>query len=446
MSGQESTAPAPKAAGRAGMLRRTQRLALVAMFSIVVAITGLLLKEHGLLWIKDLDDNFGDLRTALLSERAEKQRQDIVILLVTEDTLFGYPARSPVDRGLLADLVTAIDSADPAAIGLDFIFDRRTAQDGDLLNALRKAHSPVVLGAIDRRLAPQFQPALLTTFNEGLDVQEAFLKAAGKPVGQIFFEQDTGRLTLSDQAVRRIGRAFEGSAPRSFGELLAAAAKPSATAPPNPTIAWMLPPASPNSRLFLTLALKRPDGAQARPAARDLLPAGWQNSIRNKIVLIGAEMFDADLHVTPLTIRDGLRTPGVMIHAQIVAQILDGRSVWEPIWWKKLFIVAIVCAICFTIGRRLRAERWLEILYQGAGLGLVWIATLLAFAQLGALLPSGPMLFAWAAGALGGNRSAIVFRWLDIEKWLIAEKDGSRSREPALQHVVQKGLFAFCAV
>ncbi len=94
-----------------------------------------------------------DWRTYFLAEQAPTPRDDIAILLIDEHSLKGYSYISPIDRGLLAELVKYADASGAKAIGLDMILDRPTEPQKDeaLAEAIRQARAPVILGAIDSR-------------------------------------------------------------------------------------------------------------------------------------------------------------------------------------------------------------------------------------------------------------------------------------------------------
>ena len=49
----------------------------------------------------------------------------------------------------------------------------------------------------------------------------------------------------------------------------------------------------------------------------------------NKIVIIGGLFPDIDRHLTPLTARANELQPGAVIHAQIAAEMVDGRHITQ---------------------------------------------------------------------------------------------------------------------
>lgn len=77
-------------------------------------------------WALWLEHRTGDIRTALFSHRPKKQHPDIALVTIDDATMQPYPYRSPVDRGLLANLVGELDKAGARAIGLDFLFLKPT--------------------------------------------------------------------------------------------------------------------------------------------------------------------------------------------------------------------------------------------------------------------------------------------------------------------------------
>ncbi len=270
-----------------GLLHRTARVFLSMIIAAAIAAAGILLARHELLFVDTIDRFLGDWRTAALSPRAPAQRSDIAVVLITEETLLDYPARSPIDRSLMADLITAIDGAQPKAIGLDLIFDRKSAHDAKFMAALDRARSPIILGAIDERI--QVPP-------QSLAIQKTFLRRAGKPVGHLMFLREKGKLTGFDNAVRLLAPPPRAHPERlAFSTMLArtalgkgdATANHGETTPPGPaksllgklatkrTISWQLPPADDAQPLFLTLKIPQHSPVERSASlTRSFLKAG----------------------------------------------------------------------------------------------------------------------------------------------------------------------------
>lgn len=325
----------------------------------------------------------GDWRTALLSNAPKEQHKTAALVLIDEETLerFGTDVRSPMDRALLADLVRAIGDAAPKAVGLDFIFDLKTANDEKLLEAVHTSQAPLVLG----EAAP---PIKLTPKQSAF--QAAFLKQAGRPFGY------TNIATDLDNVVRGQGaRAPDGLATLSFCEALAASAGKSVENRVRrvdwlvgkngveviPTIpAWLLLPA----------LNERRDTLQTAKAL-----------LKDRIVILGADLFGGqDRHLTPLSNLTGEPALGSFIQAQLVAQIWDGRenSKLPPY---AMFLLSTLMALAsaltaFSVAERDWLQKWLPIVIYMA-------ADAIAFSQFDLVLPFAVIASSWLGGvAMGG--------------------------------------------
>lgn len=395
---------------------RMKRAGVAVAFSLVVALISLFLDAHNIVFIGDLDKYLGDWRIALFAQRAPDQRKDIALVLITEDTLFDYPARSPVDRGLIADLVRTIDAAEPKAIGLDFIFDRRTAQDKALFAAIQGAKHPIVLGGIDQRESG-VEPR---SFENQAEFFKTVQTPDGRPlIGHLYLEEKPGGLSLGDQAVRRVAAPWpDENGRKSISAILAGIYNPkiydpkSASKHPSDEISWLLPPWDGKSDTFLVYKMRNHKPSDRKPNLAGLLSPTQLKTFKDRIVLIGGAMADSDSHRTPLTIRDGKAIPGVLIHAQRIAQVLDKRSIWEPHWSTKFLVLAAVCLGCFAMGRRLHRQTQI---YDVVGLLLLGAMSVTVFAVSEMILPSASMLLTWLAGFRAGRYSSTAFEWLGIK-------------------------------
>ena len=63
----------------------------------------------------------GDVRTAYLSDRLPSQHPHVAVVSITDETLKDNKVRQPIDRGLLARLVDAVDAAGAKVIGIDIL-------------------------------------------------------------------------------------------------------------------------------------------------------------------------------------------------------------------------------------------------------------------------------------------------------------------------------------
>lgn len=324
------------------------------------------------------------------SKAAVEPGQDprITLIVYNDDTLRQLGKRSPLDRRMLARALRALDRMHPRAIGIDILFDQPQAEDGELIQAFRAMRTPTFLAFATHAANP----------DQVEDWQEAFLRdfmhqVAAGPVrpASIKLEPD-----LEDGVIRRWTRQDPGLPPllsnamtRAHGEFRHYAGGVDFRLPADRE-AGRFPKLS--IELFAQL-----ESGELPADARDAVAAGLAEQIRGRYLLIGGDIHDLDDFETPMT-RFGLGwTKGLEVHAQMLAQQLDGRMATPiPSWALWLAALAIVAAGGLTSALELR--RWLLALVLVAQLALI---ALLPF-QLQAMhldtlsLPA----FGWGAGWL----------------------------------------------
>jgi adenylate cyclase len=304
-----------------------------------------------------------DYRIATLLP-TEKQHPDIVVVAITEDTLQRFPYRSPVDRAFLASVIQTLEKDGARAIGIDILFDQPTeaAKDEALKAVLAASTVPIsiAIAGPEDGLMPE-QIAYLNDF------VPPRLRGYTNLVKDAF-----------DATVRT---AFPGRAAADGvfvpGLAFALAAKLGTVSEPAqaPEIAWH----------------GRPDADT--PAFRHLpahavkvLPAAW---LKNKVVLIGADLSLTDRHRSPFS--SALRgpnalMPGVDIHAHALAQILDHRQPATPSDGTSALLVLVVAAMGALLARLpwgLAAKLAAAVAVTGG----LWIAAFAVYRGMGILLP-----------------------------------------------------------
>ena len=169
-------------------------------------------------------------------------------------------------------------------------------------------------------------------------------------------------------------------------------------------IAWLLTPKD-GSDTFLTLPAETLLGD-----ANDPVTKAVQADLKDKIVIVGGLFPDIDQHLTPITSQHGERMPGALIHAQITAELMDGRSIVqvESDSWILRLELAALAGLGFLVGWRYRLRR------QGLVLGSIATAVIIAldtlvFWQFRIILPIVLALLAWFLGEFSGHN---VGRWL----------------------------------
>lgn len=338
-----------------------------------------------------------DWRSTFLSDRPQGQHPKVAIVKVNEDTLQQYPYRTPIDRGLIARLVTVLDQAGAEVIAIDFLFLKETElfKDLALVEAIRSAKARIVVAVGDSRVD-------LTDAQR--QYQKDFIERSGASPGFANF------LTGSDRIVRFIAPSADETYPKSFA---VAAAKPDARVTDGPRrIAWLLRPRDGNQR-FLELPahlLAAPAGQPAPPTATTLAAL-----LHGRIVFIGAELAGVDRHLTPLASwQDDDEMAGVMLHAQVAAQLLDGRTVTRVTPGITRISYALLAAFGVWIGLRYGAGGY--SLYFGTATLLIAGIDAVLFLLIDQFLPFGACLVAMFAGLLGGGVMRYLMAWLDGQR------------------------------
>lgn len=374
-------------------LPRRPALAILmgAVWSVMVAF-GLIGLSQADFLLEGPDEWTYDWRTLFFSPVADEARQDIAIVLIDEESMAEYDYLSPIDRGLVASLLRGLDAARPRVIGLDFIYDRKSdeAKTQSLIEAMRSVSAPLVIGAIDGRVKGYGE--------ENLKFQEAFLSRTRRDGGHVFFAREEDKLKIGDQTVRYMGeRSASPPYRESFARVLAEKAGVPVSEPAARYISWLLPP--PGDDLFPLFRVPR--HAPGSPP-EVILPESWRPALKDRIVLIGGDFVDRDKHLTPLSIADGAKLPGVVVHAQILAQLIDGRAIYTMPWLNELLLLIAVAFLGFLLSLRWRIKRFGWQLYLGGLIVLVGLGSVL-FAFFSIIAPSTTLFFAWTFGVTGGH-------------------------------------------
>jgi len=273
---------------------------------IFLGVTGLLyLGLHQIPFLDTAERWVADFQIATLSPR-EPQHQDIVICAITEETLELFPYRSPVDRAFVAGLLQALEAKGARAVFVDLLFDQPTEPEKDL--ALKQ-------------VMDQLRVPLTVSYAR---------EDAGLTERQVAFQDAFLR-----QEVRAFANTVKDTAGGTVRSIYPGRALPDGTFVPGVAgrIAGKLGYEAPREPVPLAYR-GRPDDQtptfKTYPAhALAFLPDDW---IRDKIVLIGADLTLTDRHRTPFAVIDGGHAgylPGVVIHGHAIAQLLEGRTAPE---------------------------------------------------------------------------------------------------------------------
>jgi adenylate cyclase len=337
-----------------------------------------------------------DWRTALLSDRIDHLRDDIVVVVFNSETLAGRPSTLTVPRDLQGKVIRAIDSAGPRAIGLDFYFVHPTQPDVDraFLEVLRTTKAPLVVGAANEG-ADQFKDFQLT-------YQRSFTADSGRDVAYINVRHDRDDVVrytsapISDTAYPEslAVRLAQVSGMKSGGKLF--------SFPPR-RIAWLWGEHQ-NQQPFEKLS--------AQSLLNDSLdnpPTQLRTKLAGKIVLIGVGLPYIDRHRTPLSILTGDTMIGAMIHAQVLAQLLDGRELYDLSVTGDRVVLAIVAMLGMLLGWYFWQRR-VNFLSLGAATVVLVAIDAVSFYFLRTVLPLTLALFTWFIAVTAGHHLRVLSR------------------------------------
>lgn len=255
--------------------------------------------EH---WLDDLRFAYG----ARLQADEAKLHPDVVVIGISEKTLAAFPYRSPLDRGFLAELIDSLNAKGARAIGIDLLLDQQSEPDKwqRLIGSLKNSQAPVTLAWVTRE---HEQNSMLAEQRETFTALKA---ASGVGAGLVNIYPD------ESDVVRHYTRGGNGEYsgfPVAILESLGL--KPDTE---NNRIAYR--PRQADSDRSIAVYNVIPKRLKIFP------PKKW---LQDKIVLIGAVRPYEDRHMTPFrgvqAEAEGM-LPGVLIHAHVVAQLLDQRN------------------------------------------------------------------------------------------------------------------------
>lgn len=373
------------------------RVSMLAAAAALIGLTVLLYLPDQTRWLRHAEHSSADLRTALFSHQIVGDHPRVAVVTITDASL----PTSPIDRQFLADLIKAVDGAGAHAIGLDVFFRRPTdpAKDRALIETLRNARAKVVLAAWDERgMTDPGQQAY----------QRNFIAQTRRPSGYVNTQEE------DDGVVRYSAPPHPGSLyTDSFALALARTMEPG-LAPRYERIAWLRQVESSNPLGWL-VNLEGTSPFVERTAVEMLDPgkkAENTAALAGRIVLIGADLALADQWRIPLTAWTKRSTAGVLIHAQQVAQLLDGRSVVElGSGSRSARLVLLGLAIAGGLaGWRFRNRKF-DFLSWGAATVMLICLDAVLFKTLHVILPFLMSLLAWFCGVTAGHHLGFIQDW-----------------------------------
>jgi adenylate cyclase len=144
------------------------------------------------------------------------------------------------------------------------------------------------------------------------------------------------------------------------------------------------------------------------------LSANWKDALRDNIVLVGRTLQTStelgaavpDTFLTPLFSATGKLMPGAEIHANVIANMIAGETLYElPRGWA----IALVAAAMLVVGVATRARHWLKA--ASLIVALIAVIALLEwwlFREHGAWLPGGAAMAAILVAHVGDVTAGFV--------------------------------------
>jgi adenylate cyclase len=341
-----------------------------------------------------------DVRVDLTAPRID-QDDRVVLVVFTEETLAATGKRSPLDRTMLARALSNLDKLGPRAIGVDILIDQPQPEDPVLKQALLGMKTPTYFGysssAENGEFVMPWQEAHMRGF---------FGSVASAPVRTANIRLDVD----SDNSWRQ----WPNPAKRP-PQLLVNAITGVKGYEAYRGSAMFRKPQLADRPVFASLPVDLFGDPETAAAMKD--------AIAGKIVLVGADLPEVDRFITPFTRISGVTTPGVELHAVLIAQALDGRRLTPMppavLWGLALLAVALgaftggfdvsVRLLVPFIAGEIGLLGWLPYGLQGqdfdtyglpcAGLGVAWLLALMASSTTARIVGAEQRKF--AQGALG---------------------------------------------
>lgn len=341
---------------------------------------------------------------------AERVDQRIVIVDIDDASLQSH-GRWPWPRGQLAELVAAIQDAEPSMLGLDILLPEPSDPAQDLALARQLAAPNVVTATAFSEVQPPASPDVPAQARRELPPSPMLHHREQAPaLGHITPElEDDGR-------IRRLYPRIQapGDDPRTS---LALAMLEGWTGLPARATS------GPGGQQFCVASFClwfTPEQGVLIPyhhpsrfdylSASDVMSGGHRERLAGSLVLVGTSAAGlGDLVATPR----GALTPGVELHAVLLSASLDGLA-WRALpharAWLLAGLLALGVAVVPGLGRS-RTASWQRVLAVTVGVGLLVAPAVLA--------TQGWWLDPWA---WWGSVSLAVALWLGWKRWQLWQR------------------------
>jgi adenylate cyclase len=273
----------------------------------------------------DAEARLYDFRATSLIPRVE-QDERIALVVYNDDTLIATRKRSPLDRAILARALASLDQMGAKSIGIDMLFDQPQDEDDALVAQLRAMKTPTWIGYAE-----------IGSNAEQIGwSQQQFLDTFIKRVQTVRTRPASIRLVAdADNVMRRWTEHKRGLPPMLV----------SAMAPKHALMGYLggIRYREPNSE-DRPVFPKFPIDTVSDPAVAPL----FASQFKGRHILIGGDIVDIDRFDTPMSAYGRPTMIGLEVHANMLAQALDGARLPHlpgPILWVIACLVVIAAMI-----------------------------------------------------------------------------------------------------
>lgn len=326
-----------------------QRLAITAVLVMLAVLIARF--SWGVTFIGEAEAGLYDMRSFIVAnEQRVDQDKRIAMVVYDEQTLIAARKRSPLDRGVLIAALRNMDGMGAKAIGIDILFDQPQDEDQELVETLRAMETPVSVAFVDmsanaddivydqQQYLNEFLAAL-----EGSNARPASIQLSDAlGVTRLFPKQNPALPPTMTRDMLDAAGAGDKSLPGYEGAIRFRLGKGDGDRDDGRT-------GPVTEHLFPKLPIDTfTDGeVLAIPAvAEEIVPV-----IKDSYVLIGSDLVDFDRVPTTLTEATQYEMPGMQVHAEMMAQMLDGGALPKPLpvtLWAFAALTIILAALWAT--------------------------------------------------------------------------------------------------
>jgi CHASE2 domain-containing sensor protein len=169
-------------------------------------------------------------------------------------------------------------------------------------------------------------------------------------------------------------------------------------------VAWLLGPGFDTQPFFAVSAGELLPGAD--PARLKELA----QRVKGNIVITGIDMPNSDRHDTALSVWTDDKMLGVLVHAQILAQLLDQRYFYELEGRERLALLLAVALVGLALGWAVRGRR-ASLLNLSVATAILVAVDAACYYFLRMVLPFTLALYVWFLGVVAGPHLRTLAQW-----------------------------------